>query len=91
MDRNASRAGLAFPECPGRAGIAWPEQYVPSHRAFVSTIADLRVYACLADTHPGPCVYDASGLSTFILGFVFLTVFYVLSCQGFWLSKYKRT
>lgn len=54
VDRNASRAGLSFPECPDRAGITWPKQYVPSHGAFFSTIADLLVYAvCVLQTHTG--------------------------------------
>lgn len=83
VDRDASRAGLSFPECSDCAGITGPKQYVPSHRAFFSTIADLLVYtACLMQTHPAPCnnslstrVYDASGLSTFVVWFVFLTVF----------------
>lgn len=61
VHRDASRAGLSFPECSDCAGITWPKQYVPSHRAFFSTIAALLVYiVCVMQTHTSCSLYHFS-------------------------------
>lgn len=57
MDRDASGAGLSFPECPDSAGIAWqPKQYVLTKRAFLSTMADLLVSMLTSITDSAPCI-----------------------------------
>lgn len=102
VHRDASRAGLSFPECPDCAGITWPQQYVPSHRAFFSTIAALLVYiVCVMQTHTScslyhfsasPCVRCVEFVNIHSLVCVFNCVWsFFLSCQGFCLLKCKRT
>lgn len=57
MDRDASGAGLPFPECSDSAGIAWqPKQYVLTKPTFLSTMAGLLVSMLTSTTDSAPCI-----------------------------------
>lgn len=75
VDRDASGAGLSFPECADSVGIAWQsKQYVLMNTTFFSTIADLLVVLLTTVTDSAPYITflvdcQASGLSLSILMF----------------------
>lgn len=96
VDRDASGAGLSFPECADSAGFAWQsKQYVLMKTTFFSTMADLLVVVLTMVTDSAPYIaflvdYQASGLSSSILMFLCLTLLDV-SRQEYCLLKRKRT
>lgn len=74
MDRDASGAGLSFPECADSPGIAWqPKQYVLTKNTFFSTIADLLV--CMLTTITDPALriaFPSSAPCPLLLMFVII-------------------
>lgn len=93
VDRDASGAGLSFPEYADSAGIAWqPKQCVLTKNTFFSTIADLLVSMLAATTHSAPVSPSCSARCPLPLVFVIIHPHVpVLSCQDCCLLKYKRT